>query len=173
MGERWYLGNTYNTSIGQGDLAITPIGIQVAISAIAADGKICIPHLVNRKDLNGQSNAESDCRDLGIRAENIDLVKEGMKKACSSGGTGYTFFDFKKIYGIDVACKTGTAQIGLKDKTNAWFTAFAPVEEPQIIVTVLVEEGGEGSKVAGPIARSIFDFWFKDRLTVKDRQINQ
>ena len=172
-GERWYLGNTYNTSIGQGDLAITPIEIHTAITAIAAEGSLCTPHLVNGNNLNGQANKGSGCRDLGIRTENINLVKDGMKKVCSTGGTGYTFFDFKGKFGIDVACKTGTAQIGSKDKTNAWFTAYAPVEDPEIIVTVLVEEGGEGSKVAGPIARNIFDFWFKDKLTVQNRKVNQ
>jgi len=57
--------------------------------------------------------------------------------------------------------------LGSDVNSNAWFTAFAPVDDPQIIVTVLVEQGGEGSKVAGPIARSIFDFWFKNNLISK------
>ncbi len=157
-GERWYLGNTYHMSIGQGDLLVTPIGIHRAIASIAAGGKICTPHIVT----GSQGSGSELCRDMSIDSKNIELVKEGMRKACSSGGTGYTFFDFREKYGIDVACKTGTAQIGTGDDTHAWFTAFAPVAEPEIVVTVLVEKGGEGSKVAGPIARSIFDFWYKD-----------
>lgn len=156
-GERWFLGNTYHLSIGQGDLSLTPIGIHEAISAISNDGNLCIPHLIGVLS----DGKDYQCTSLNINIENIDLVKEGMKEVCSSGGTGYTFFDFEEKSGVDVACKTGTAQVGTNDKTHAWFTAFAPVDKPEIVVTVLVEEGGEGSKVAGPIARQVFDFWFK------------
>ena len=159
-GERWYLGNTYHLSIGQGDLAITPIGIHSAISSIAFGGKICKPHLM----YFDFGHDHYICKDLSISEKNLELVKEGMKGVCTDGGTGYTFFDFESKYGVDVACKTGTAQFGGDEKTHAWFTAFAPVDNPQIVVTVLVEEGGEGSKVAGPIARNIFDYWFKDKL---------
>ncbi len=156
-GERWFLGNTYHISIGQGDLLVTPIGINSAISSIAFDGKLCKPHLAENID----NKEYYQCTDLGISKNNNDLVREGMRKTCSTGGTGYTFFDFKEKTGIDIACKTGTAQIGSMDKTHAWFTAFAPADKPEIVVTVLVEEGGEGSKVAGPIARQIFDYWYK------------
>jgi len=153
-GERWFLGNTYHFSIGQGDLSITPIEIHSALEAIANGGKVCIPHL------NSNQGGEI-CKSLGIKDENIDLVKDGMKKACSQGGTAYTFFDFKDKTGIDVACKTGTAQVGTEDDTHAWFSAFAPIKDPEIVLTILIEKGGEGSKIAGPIARQIFDFWFR------------
>ncbi len=69
-----------------------------------------------------------------------------MVGACSPGGTGFTFFDFP----VKVACKTGTAEVGIKDVTHAWFTFFAPADDPQIIATVFVEEGGEGSKSGRP-----------------------
>lgn len=147
-GESWFLGNTYHFSIGQGDFASTVIAINTAISAIANGGKICRPHLVG----------DVFCEDLGLSEENIGLVKEGMVAACSSGGTGFTFFDLP----VKVACKTGTAETGKKDTTHAWFTFFAPADDPQIVVTVFVEEGGEGSKVAGPIARKIADFYFRE-----------
>ncbi|MBI1919318.1 hypothetical protein HYS29_01915, partial [Candidatus Microgenomates bacterium] len=62
---------------------------------------------------------------------------------------------------IPVACKTGTAEFGdSKNRTHAWFTVFAPIEDPQITVTVLVEAGGEGSNVAAPIAKKILEEWF-------------
>lgn len=144
-GEDWFLGNTYHMSIGQGDLSVTPIGENTAISVIAS-GKYCPPRI-----------AESpDCRDLKIEKKNLDLVKEGMIAACSEGGTGYTFFDFEP----QVACKTGTAETNEDGKTHAWFTLFAPADFPEIVATVLVERGGEGSTVAGPIAREIFDYYF-------------
>lgn len=145
-GELWFLGNTYHFSIGQGDLAVTPIEENRAISAIASRGKLCSPKI----------SGEEKCNDLKIKKEFLDLVIKGMVAACSEGGTGYTFFDFKP----QVACKTGTAETNQDGKTHAWFTVFAPVDSPEIVATVLVERGGEGSSVAGPIAREIFDYWF-------------
>lgn len=145
-GERWFLGNTYHFSIGQGDIALTPLSLNQAVSMIAADGKWCAPKVVG----------ESECQDLGIKKGSINLVKEGMVEACNSGGTAYTFFEVDSR----VACKTGTAETPGSEKPHAWFTFFAPVDFPEIVVTVLVEEGGEGSRVAGPIAREIYDYWF-------------
>jgi penicillin-binding protein 2 len=109
------------------------------------------------------SKSDEKCREIGIEKENIDLVKAGMSGACSTGGTGFTFFDFEQTNPrhIKVACKTGTAETGVNDKSHAWFTVFAPINSPEIVATVLVEEGGEGSSVAGPIARAIFDYYFK------------
>lgn len=159
--EPWYLGNTYHFSIGQGDLAVTPVSIQQSIAAIANDGIMCKPHLV-KSDQNSFKFFNSECLDLGIENENTSLVWEGMKEACEEGGTAYTFFDFSP----KVACKTGTAEINEDGKTHAWFTLFAPIDSktpPEIVMTVLVEEGGEGSKVAGPIAREVMNFWKEGR----------
>ncbi len=154
-GEPWFLGNTYHFSIGQGDLAVTPIEITQSIAAIANQGKLCIPHLLTKDS--------PDCRDLKISKVNLQTVISGMKQACESGGTGYTFFDFSP----KVACKTGTAETNEDGKTHAWFTLFGPVDEgpdaPEIVMTVLVERGGEGSKVAGPVARKIMDYWREGR----------
>jgi penicillin-binding protein 2 len=152
--ERWFLGNTYHMSIGQGDLAVTPAEMTRGVSVLASGGLLCPLHFVN---------VQGDCEDTKIGRENINLVKKGMTEVCKTGGTGYTFFDFFEKSGgkTDVACKTGTAEINEDGKTHAWFTAFAPVENPEIVATVLIEEGGEGSKVAGPIARNIFNYWFK------------
>lgn len=154
-GERWFLGDTYNMSIGQGDLAVTPLALNSEISTIADSGVKCTPHLLK---------TNSDCKSLNIEKENLDLVKEGMTGVCERGGTGFTFFDFeeKNPMHIKVACKTGTAETSVAGKTHAWFAVFGPVDSPEIIATVLVEEGGEGSSVAGPIARKIFDYWFEN-----------
>lgn len=166
--ERWFLGNTYHMAIGQGDISLTPMGINTYISTIAADGNLCKPRILMRQSTksktlvpkDSKSSSDSQCKDLGIKKETLDLIKNGMRGACSSGGTGYTFFDFEEKTGQEVACKTGTAETE-NGEPHAWFTVFGPTESPQIITTVLVENGGEGSKVAGPIARSIFDYWFK------------
>lgn len=156
-GERWFLGNTYHISIGQGDLAVSPIALNRGIEAIASGGILCRPHL----SLAVESGNDK-CRNLNIGKANIDLVKKGMVAACSPGGTGFTFFEFKEKNKVEVACKTGTAQTE-SGEPHAWFTAFGPADNPEIILTVLVENGGEGSKVAGPIAREIFDYWFEGR----------
>ena len=149
-GERWFLGNTYHMAIGQGDIALTPIALNRATLAIATAGKLCEPTLVQ----------EPSCSEIELKEEGVKMVKEGMEAACSSGGTGYTFFDFEPRAG----CKTGTAETSLEGEPHAWFTVFAPVDFPEITLTVLVEKGGEGSKVAGPIAKEIFDFWFHGKI---------
>jgi len=148
-GERWFLGNTYHLSIGQGDLEVTALQVNAMTVALANGGKFCKPHLAG----------QAECSDLGVKAETFFEIREGMVGACSLGGTAYPFFDFSP----QAACKTGTAETPDEDKTHAWFTVYAPVEEPEIIVTVLVENGGEGSEVAAPIAREIFDWWFHNR----------
>jgi len=151
-GERWYLGNTYHVSIGQGDLSLTPIEVNSAIAAIASRGRLCSPSI----------SKEPECRELDIEKKHLELVIGGMKAACSAGGTGYTFFNFEEKSGglVPIACKTGTAETGVGDDTHAWFVSFAPVEDPEIVATVLVEKGGEGSKEAGPIARELYNYWF-------------
>lgn len=148
-GERWFLGNTYHISIGQGDLALTPVEVNRAILGVAT-GQLC--------DLS--IGRDSECKDLVVRKENLKIVREGMVGACSLGGTGFTFFDFEPR----VACKTGTAETNIDGKTHAWFSVFAPVDFPQVVMTVLVEGGGEGSKVAGPVARKLFDFIYDKNL---------
>lgn len=151
--ESWFLGNTYHMAIGQGDVSVTPIGLNNYISGIAENGRICKP---------GFNLARSQsCRGVDVSKNNISLIKSGMEAACSNGGTAFTFFDFAaKHKGISVACKTGTAEVGTDGTPHAWFTFFAPADNPQIVSTVLIERGGEGSSVAGPIARKIADYYF-------------
>jgi len=149
-GESWFLGNTYHLSIGQGDLLVTPI--QVARMTVAAvTGRECVVRI--------KLDSDAKCSDLGISSEDIEVVKEGMKAACATGGTAYPFFSFNPY----VLCKTGTAQhagqVGEEDLPHAWITVAYPGDNPEMILTVLVESGGEGSAVAGPIARQIFEEW--------------
>lgn len=154
--EKWFLGDTYHLAIGQGNLLTTPLQIAFALGSFANNGVICQPNLLKRDNCVKLTDK--------LYSENtLALVKEGMRKACQPGGTAYLFFNYQvQDSEIEVACKTGTAEFGdSQDRTHAWFFAFAPFNNPQIAVTVLVEAGGQGSDVAAPIAKEIFNEWFK------------
>lgn len=157
--EKWYLGDTYHWAIGQGNLLATPLQVNFWTNVIASGGQFCRPRIVissnNQGLLDGRQG--NNCRTLGIRQETIAVVKQGMVAACSSGGTAYPLFGFAP----PVACKTGTAEFGTEGKTHAWLTAFAPADNPEISVTVLVEGGGEGSDVAAPVAKKILVKYFR------------
>jgi len=150
-GESWFLGNTYHLAIGQGFLLTTPLQVNTMTSVIANRGKLCPPKI--------NLDQKVDCRDLSLEPETLDLIEEGLKEVCLPEGTAFPFFDFEPR----VAGKTGTAEFGdFEDRTHAWFTAYAPADEPEIVVTVLLEAGGEGSYDAAPIAKEIFEFWFEN-----------
>ncbi|MFH1601561.1 MAG: penicillin-binding transpeptidase domain-containing protein [Candidatus Shapirobacteria bacterium] len=144
--EIWFLGNTYHFAIGQGDLTTTPLQIAQMTAAVTNGGRLCQPQI------NGL--LESNCLDLGISRANLEVIKEGMRQACQSGGTGFPFFDFNPPAG----CKTGTAQTGGEEESHAWLSAFFPADKPKISMVVFVEKGGSGAYVAAPIAREIADY---------------
>lgn len=150
MGERWYLGNTYHMAIGQGDLMTSPIQIN-RMTAGVVSGVSCSPRLVGRVE----------CLDLRLSQKNINTILEGMKEACSPGGTAFPLFQ----YAGQIYCKTGTAQKGVKETlSNAWVSVVVPKGagvKDWIVVTVLLEEGGEGSAVAGPVAAEIVPYLLK------------
>lgn len=162
--EKWYLGDTYNLSIGQGYLMTSPIQVNLSTQIIANKGKLCKPKTIkfgsnNYGDELIKQESTPECINLNISQKTINIVKEGMKKACETGGTAWPFFDFKP----QVACKTGTAEsYSEKHMPHAWFTVFAPLENPEIVLTVLVEEAGEGSDMASPIAKEILKTYFKN-----------
>ncbi|OGV95577.1 hypothetical protein A2W24_06795, partial [Microgenomates group bacterium RBG_16_45_19] len=151
-GERWFLGNTYHMAIGQGDVLVTPLQINRMMGAIAANGVLC--PVVLAKD-EGQG---SGCQQLNLAPSTLEIIKEGLTLACQPGGTGVPFFDST----IKVACKTGTAQQGSEAALpHAWFTVYAPAENPSIVLTVMLEHAGQGSEVAAPIAKIALDYWWQ------------
>jgi penicillin-binding protein 2 len=156
--EGWYLGDTYNLSIGQGYVGVTPLQMALVADVFANGGYLCKPQLL-KQDVKTQNFASlPNCKKLPISQKTINLIREGMKQACSTGGTGWPLFDFKP----QVACKTGTAEShATSGMPHAWITAFAPFDNPEIAVTVLIEEGGQGSDVAGPIAKEILKAYFE------------
>lgn len=165
-GENWFLGNTYHLAIGQGDLSLTPLGVNLMTAVVANKGKICTPRILRIGAENTPYQAE--CKEIGIKKEYLELIKQGMIGACSAGGTAWPFFEWNgsqnwtEKHG-NAACKTGTAETGDGKTTHAWFTVFAPADDPQIVLTVLVEKGGEGSSVAAPIAKEILKEYFAEQ----------
>lgn len=165
--EKWYLGDTINLAIGQGYLLTTPLQIALSTAVFANNGYLCQPQLV-KLDSNFKNK---DCKKLPISQKTLSLISQGIKQACSPGGTGWPFFDFgigasstasANFKRIEVGCKTGTAESHAQSgKPYAWFTVFAPFDNPEIVVTVLIEEGGQGSDVAAPIAKEILKEYFK------------
>ena len=158
--EDWYLGDTYNLSIGQGYVGTTPLQMALVTDVFANGGYLCKPEL--QKIQNSEFKIQN-CKKLPISQKTINLIREGMKQACSTGGTGWPLFDFAVgKTKIQTACKTGTAEShAASGMPHAWISAFAPYDRPEISVTVLVEEGGQGSDVAGPIAKEIFKAYFE------------
>lgn len=156
LGESWFLGDTLHLAIGQGFMLATPVQISSMTSYMAA-GKLFKPYLVNQIG-DGEGSIRVEGKVIGenlVGGDNYEAVRAGMRQACSRGGTAFPFFEAS----YSVGCKTGTAEQSVGNP-NAWFTVFAPFENPQIAVTVLIEDGGEGSSVAAPVAREILDYWF-------------
>ncbi|TRZ78243.1 penicillin-binding protein 2 [bacterium] len=155
--EQWYLGDTYHVSIGQGDLLVTPLQTAVWTAAIANDGTAIKPHTgLYKVDSNGNKQMVDIEMLFSVNAEkkNIEIIKKAMRQSVVDGSAIAL-----NSLPIEVAGKTGTAEFGGDDLTHAWFVCFAPYDDPEIVLTVLVEGGGGGSSVAVPIAKEILSFW--------------
>lgn len=154
----WRIGDTYNVSIGQGGVKVTPLQIISAIAAIANGGTLYRPYLLDGVlDDEGavfHRTSPQIIRERIIDQEYLKEVRVGMRSTVVSG-TARLFNDLP----IAVAAKTGTAQAG-GILPHAWFVAFAPYEKPEIAIVVMVEHAGEGSTVAGPITREILNWYF-------------
>ena len=151
----WYEGDTANLAIGQGYLEITPIQALVMIGAMATQGHLFRPHVVDKID--GMKITEGNATPVWIRPENWNLVKNGLDQVVNSPtGTGR----LARVPGLRIAGKTGSAESGQK-KTHAWFVGFAPLEHPKIAVVVFLEQGGHGGISAARMASSIFA-WLKE-----------
>jgi len=159
--EPWYIGDTYHAAIGQGDVLVTPIQLASLTATIANGGKIYEPHLLKELSNNdGSLLEEIKPKEQGkIDANIANLMRQAMRETVVSG-SGRALADMP----IAVAGKTGTAQTtsGL-DNTHAWFTSFAPYDNPEIALTILLEKGGGGDKFAVPVVKDVFGWYFGGR----------
>jgi penicillin-binding protein 2 len=164
---QWYLSDVYFTAIGQQDVLATPMQIARMTAAVANGGKLVTPHVVDEvigPDGKTVRTIKTALKDVGVSAANIQVVKEGMHLSVTdSAGAGIRAY----TPGIDIAGKTGTAEFYLPDGTksqHAWFTGFAPYNDPDVVVTVYFDIGVGGDKAA-PVASKIFKYFMANVKT--------
>ncbi len=149
------------TSIGQGKVLITPLHLNMITCAIANDGMLMKPYLVDSiTDAYGDSLKTYSPTNYGqlLSAEESQILREMMVEVVNSG-TGTRL----KGYGYTAGGKTGSAEYNSnKEDSHAWFTGFAPAENPEIAVTVIIEGAGSGGDYAVPMARRVFDAYFEE-----------
>jgi len=164
----WQGGDIVNMSIGQGQVLVTPLQVARFMAAVANGGVLWKPRLVERIERPDRGVLYSDPGQVAGHVELSPAVWAFLRQALwavVNDGTGIG----AKIPGIDIAGKTGTAQMvshskAEKGQDHAWFAAFAPVRDPEVVVVVLVERGGKGGQVAAPIARRILNAIFFEKV---------
>jgi len=161
MGERWYASETASVSVGQGAVSVTPIQMARLAAAVASGGNIPTPRLVGMEP-GGPVG--------GVMPEHFELIRDGMRDAVVSGTAWRARMPIAEVAG-----KTGTAQVASANvvaannedrpyelRTHAWFVGFAPFDDPEIAIAVVVEHGGAGGTAAAPIGGEILRTFFED-----------
>lgn len=161
---KWYLGDTYHMGIGQGFVLVTPLQVAEWTAVVANGGKGYAPQIAQKViDQTGkvvwQNQPKLLISDIASPAV-FKIVQEGMRQTVTAGTAKPL-----NTLSITSAGKTGTSQFDGSDssRTHAWFTAYAPYENPEIVITVLVEAGGEGNAVAEPIVKDALQWWAENR----------
>ena len=160
LGTTWQPGNVCQTSIGQMDTAVTPLQLANYVATLANGGTHYSAHLLKEVKSNDYSQVVERyepqvLNQLDIEPENLAAVTEGMLRVTTEGSAKTYFADL----GVQVAAKTGSAQVSSATESNALFVAFAPYEDPEIALAIVVEKGGSGSTLAN-IAAEILEYYF-------------
>ena len=173
--ERWNDYESVLLGIGQGAVHLTPLEMSVGYAALATGGEVMVPRVVSKviaKDGKVRVHAPKMLRKLPWTPENVAFIRKALAGVVNDYGTG----GGAKLPGIVVGGKTGTAQVAsVKGKMiksedlpyqirdHAWFVAFAPVDDPQIVVAAMVEHGGHGGSAAAPIVKAVLQEFFRTR----------
>ncbi|MGH7371334.1 MAG: penicillin-binding protein 2 [Candidatus Methylomirabilales bacterium] len=163
LGESWYPGDTVITGIGQGMILVTPLQIVTMVAAIANGGTLHRPWMVKRVESWGgevvAAYGPEPVRRVNLSPQVLELLRQGMLGVVEDG-TGKA----ARVRGVQVAGKTGTAQVVRKEarisgqtKDHGWFVAFAPYTDPEIAIVVIAENAGFGGVVAAPVARAVLE----------------
>jgi penicillin-binding protein 2 len=171
-GEAWYTGDTYNISVGQGDILVSPLQMAMATAAVANGGTLYKPHFVQQvTDSYGKTVKQIKpevVRQNFVDSGHLATVRRGMWMAVNDA-QGTACCRIKEEVPVTVAAKTGTAETVIRDdgsdpgqqsRPHAWFEAFAPYDDPKIVMVVLVEHSGEGSQFAAPAVRETLQWYF-------------
>ena len=168
---RWYPGETISVSIGQGPVSVTPLQLSWAVGGLVVGGKLIQPHLVDPEIVRplGIETAGLRKEEYAIGEGTVDTIREALWGAVNDlGGTGTR----ARVRGFEVGGKTGTAQVVAKDvdpsradlQDHAWFVGFAPYDDPEIVVSVFVENGGGGGAAAAPVSQAIMQVYFDKKV---------
>ena len=160
QGQTWYEGNTLPAAIGQGNSRFTPLQLANYVATLANGGTHYAAHLLKEVKSNDFSQVVEQyepivLNQLDIDPENLSAVTEGMLRVTTDGSAKAYFADL----GVQVAAKTGSAQVSSATESNALFVCFAPYEDPEIALAIVVEKGGSGSLLAS-IAAEILEYYF-------------
>ncbi len=173
QGKTWNPGDTLQMAIGQSDNLFTPLQLANYTATIANGGTRYQPHLFKLAKSYDYKTVTQTVQptvlaQLEFDPANLAAVQQGMRLVCQTGGTASSVFG---DYPIAVAAKTGSAQVN--GKTNGIFVSYAPYEQPEIAIAVVVEKGDSGGNIA-PIARTIYDCYFARQLALnRQTQANQ
>jgi penicillin-binding protein 2 len=161
----WYPGETISVAIGQGPLTVTPMQMATMMAGVANGGWLPSPHLVLDPD------REARTQPIGADPRAMELIRQALSAVVNeTGGTGHNAY----LPYLEVAGKTGTVQV-VTQKTwtknkdlpehlrdHAWFVSFAPAANPELVVAVFLEHGGAGSEMAAPVAKGIYEYYFRN-----------
>jgi len=163
--QKWYLGDTYNLSIGQGYILVTPLQVARAFAALVNGGKLVVPRVV-KAIVNPETKQKKEIevkieRENFISPKNLSVIKQAMRMTVSSpAGSAHLLNSLP----IPSGAKTGTAQIGKTDYYNNWITVFAPYEDPEIVLTVVIEKV-KGTRIAAQkVAKEVLEWYFSRSL---------
>lgn len=178
MHQPWYPGETLPFAIGQGYLTVTPLQMARLMGVVATRGFLSTPHLFLSTEHSVRFQTESIVRKIPVEPTSFSPLREGLWAVVNEPhGTGHPV----RMKEMEIAGKTGTAQVisnripaggtaHVKILPDSWFVGFAPFRNPKIVVSVLVENGGDGGDVAGPVARAVFKEFYQDYLSHPESQ---
>jgi len=165
-GEPWFDGDTYNLSIGQGDIGVTPLQVAVAYSAIANNGTLYSPKIVkeivdDNKNVLEEISPEIIRKDF-IDPDYLDIVRQGMRWAVTGENSPQASSVTLNSLPVHVASKTGTAQTAITNVYHNWAGVFAPYEDPEIVLVVMIESVKDLQAAALPVAKDILQYYFTE-----------
>lgn len=147
-GESWYIGDTYHLAIGQGDVLVTPLQLAAAYASVVNSGTLYKPYLIEaEKEVIRENVAEG---------KNLRIIREGLRQTVTDGSA-----KLLQSLPVKAAGKTGTAQNSTENNPHSWMVSFAPYESPELVLVVLIENGGESTAAALPASKEILDSYFK------------